>query len=162
MAAQFPGDALDKRLLTAMASIGLLAPNLVENIYDGKSALKIPRSPGAYALLLKMASPINMRLKSGNQIAIASGWLIYCGSAKGPGGLQARLARHFRTEKKPHWHVDHLTVQADMLSAIPLPGADECAIAQVLQHSSSFSPGPKGFGSSDCTLCTTHLWQFCG
>ena len=56
----------------------------------------------------------------------APGFYLYCGSAKGPGGLAARLARHMRHGKAIRWHVDVLTEAGTVLGAWTFPGGDEC------------------------------------
>ncbi len=37
-----------------------------------------------------------------------AGYYFFFGSAKGNGGLQARLLRHISMEKKKFWHIDYL------------------------------------------------------
>jgi Uri superfamily endonuclease len=44
-------------------------------------------------------------------IALPAGRYLYCGSAKGRGGLKARLSRHMRRGKSVRWHVDQLPEQ---------------------------------------------------
>ncbi len=41
-------------------------------------------------------------------ISLRQGYYIYVGSAFGPGGVNARVSRHFRNTKKLHWHIDYL------------------------------------------------------
>lgn len=36
------------------------------------------------------------------------GYYVYVGSAFGPGGVAARVGRHFRREKTLRWHMDYL------------------------------------------------------
>ncbi len=85
---------------------------------------------------------------------LAPGLYLYCGSARGPGGLAARLARHMRREKRAHWHVDQLTCAGDVLGAWVFPGGDECAVNATLEK---FPTPLEGFGSSDCRHCRSHL-----
>ena len=108
---------------------------------------------GAYALLISLPSPL--AVKAGTSTAsLAPGLYLYCGSARGPGGLAARIARHMRREKRQHWHVDQLTCQGDVLGAFVFPDGDECTINATLEA----LPTPlKGFGSSDCRRCRSHL-----
>jgi hypothetical protein len=47
-------------------------------------------------------------------------------TAKGPGGLAARLARHMRHGKAIRWHVDGLSEAGTVLGAWTFPGGDEC------------------------------------
>ena len=82
------------------------------------------------------------------------GRYLYAGSARGPGGMRARLARHQRADKQTHWHIDRLTLAGTVPGAWIFPGGDECAIVAALSH----LPVPlPGFGSSDCRRCVSHL-----
>ncbi len=116
-------------------------------------AATAPCEKGAYALLILLDAPLPAG--AGRNAAILQpGRYIYCGSAKGPGGLMARLARHMRREKQAHWHVDQLTGAGKTLGAWAVPGGDECALNAEL----SALPMPlEGFGSSDCPRCKSHL-----
>ena len=115
-----------------------------------------PAAPGAYALWLRLPAPL--AATAGNRSAIlAPGDYLYCGSAKGPGGLRARLARHWREEKRAHWHVDQLTAAGDIIGAFAVEGGSECAVNAAL----AALPIPlPGFGSSDCPRCVSHLRFF--
>ena len=44
----------------------------------------------------------------------------YVGSAMN--GLEARLSHHLRKEKKPHWHIDYLLREAEIVDIILCPG----------------------------------------
>lgn len=117
------------------------------------AALEAPASPGAYVLLVELDAPV--RVAAGKRDSVlAPGRYLYCGSAKGPGGLRARLARHMRQGKTAHWHIDQLTEGGTVAGAWIEPGGDECALARRLSH----LPVPlEGFGSSDCPRCCSHL-----
>ena len=116
-------------------------------------AATAPREKGAYALLVLLDTPLPVRAGQ-NAAILPPGRYIYCGSAKGPGGLAARLARHMRREKPTHWHVDQLTRAGKTPGAWAFPGGDECALNMEL---SAFPMPLKGFGSSDCPRCESHL-----
>ncbi|MGE5612498.1 MAG: DUF123 domain-containing protein, partial [Bacillota bacterium] len=60
----------------------------------------IPATPGAYVLVIRLD-----RAAAG----LPAGRYLYCGSARGPGGLRARVGRHMRKGKVVRWHVDRLT-----------------------------------------------------
>lgn len=93
----------------------------------------------------------------GGAALLAAGDYLYCGSARGPGGLRARLARHMRRDKRPHWHVDQLTGAGKLLGAWIEIGGSECALNEALAG----LPFPlPGFGSSDCRRCVAHLRFF--
>lgn len=117
------------------------------------SAAEAPNAPGAYALWLRLDAPL---LATAGRVGalLAPGDYLYCGSAKGPGGLRARLARHMRREKRAHWHVDQLTAAGVALGAFIAVGGDECALNAAL----ATLPVPiPGFGSADCPRCAAHL-----
>jgi histidyl-tRNA synthetase len=117
------------------------------------SAADAPSSPGAYALALRLVSPLDVRAGK-NSATLPAGDYLYCGSARGPGGLRARLARHMRPQKRAHWHIDQLTAVANMLGAFVEAQGDECALNAALAD----LPIPiAGFGSSDCRRCAAHL-----
>jgi Uri superfamily endonuclease len=91
-------------------------------------------------------------------ICFPGGTYLYVGSARGPGGLAARLAHHCRRQKKLHWHIDYLRESA-IVEAIWSHATQErleCRwAAAVLSLPDAEVPAP-GFGASDCT-CLTHL-----
>ncbi len=112
-----------------------------------------PATTGAYALWLRLPAPVEVRAGKRKGVLPAGDYL-YCGSAKGPGGLRARVARHMRKNKRAHWHVDQLTSVAKALGAFVEEGGDECALNAALDG----MPIPlPGFGSSDCRRCPAHL-----
>jgi Uri superfamily endonuclease len=118
-----------------------------------RSAAAAPGEAGAYALLIAIQAPLAVKAGE-NSATLAPGLYLYCGSARGPGGLAARIARHMRKEKRAHWHVDQLTRSGSVLGAFVFPGGDECALNAALEA----LPTPlKGFGSSDCRRCRSHL-----
>jgi histidyl-tRNA synthetase len=112
-----------------------------------------PVCGGAYVLLVVLAAPLD--LLAPRRATLAPGRYLYCGSAYGPGGLRARLARHMRRGKSLRWHVDRLTEAGRVAGAWVVPDGDECALAASLAH----LPAPvAGFGSSDCRRCRSHLF----
>lgn len=120
-----------------------------------------PAVPGAYALLIRIDEPLDLTLRPGAH-RFVPGWYVYAGSANGPGGLRARLARHMRADKKPHWHVDRLTQAAARIEALALEGGSECAIVAALTYSGPFAHVLDRFGSSDCRACRSHLLMWAG
>jgi Uri superfamily endonuclease len=93
---------------------------------------------------------------------LSPGCYAYIGSARGPGGLRARLARHVRASKPLRWHIDYLTAAAPVIHiyyrAIPTPL--ECRWAQVLAGLPGATIPAPGFGSSDCRNgCAAHLMR---
>lgn len=119
-------------------------------------AADMPCVPGAYLLLIGVARPLSLTAPRFADTTLPAGWYVYAGSANGPGGLRARVARHLRADKRAHWHVDHLTQGATVL-ALGFPGAGECALADRLAAAPRFVAPLPGFGSSDCARCVSHL-----
>jgi Uri superfamily endonuclease len=108
-------------------------------------------------LVIDLDRPLAIALPGHDPACLPPGRYLYCGSARGPGGLRARLARHMRRGKRRHWHVDLLTEAGRVAGAWIVPGGDECALVAALSH----LPMPiPGFGASDCRRCRSHLlWQ---
>jgi len=55
--------------------------------------------PGAYILSIDLAVPLALDIPKFGAATLAPGRYAYCGSAYGPGGLRARIARHLRRDK---------------------------------------------------------------
>lgn len=118
------------------------------------TASDAPALPGAYLLLLTLTEPMTVGLPHRPAVTLPAGRYLYAGSARGPGGIRARLARHMRADKRPHWHIDQLTRGGTVDGAWVLPGGNECAVVAALAH----LPAPiPGFGSTDCRTCVSHL-----
>jgi len=117
------------------------------------SAEQAPAAPGAYALLLRLEAPLAVEAAR-RGATLQAGLYIYCGSARGPGGMRARLARHMRRDKRPHWHIDQLTRAGRVEGAWVEPGGDECALNRALSH---LPIALAGFGATDCPVCAGHM-----
>jgi Uri superfamily endonuclease len=94
-------------------------------------------------------------------LAFPAGWYLYLGSAHGPGGLAARLARHRRRgDKRFHWHIDYLRAVTVLVQVWSDDGASqECrwaAAAAALPGANIVAPR---FGASDCR-CPAHLYHY--
>src|SRR2546430_537327 len=57
------------------------------------TADNIPTVPGAYVLVINLCEPVVARICGKPSASLAPGEYLYCGSAKGRGGLRGRLAR---------------------------------------------------------------------
>lgn len=137
-----------------LAAIGDAFPEGI--LLTPESCARAPDAKGAYALAIRLDDPVAFTLR-GTTHRFPPGCYVYAGSARGPGGIRARLQRHFRHEKKPHWHVDRLTGTATRLWGFAIPGGSECEIAARLGRVAGFSHPLAGFGSSDCPVCVSHL-----
>ncbi len=122
-------------------------------------ASSAPGEPGAYILLVRLLvpAPLPGRFAGRQPPLLAPGVYAYCGSARGPGGLRARLARHLRRDKTKRWHIDWLTTVAEDIAALAIPGGDECALRAALADEPGATHPVPGFGSTDCRMCPSHL-----
>lgn len=117
----------------------------------------LPNAPGAYVLAIDLVHPFALHLPGKPPVDLQPGRYLYAGSAKGPGGIRARVGRHVKSGKPVRWHVDRLTNLAGVSQALALPGGDECTVLAVaLGLDSAVVPSP-GFGASDCVTCPAHL-----
>jgi len=119
---------------------------------------------GTYALLLHLDTPQTLQIGALGMLAFPSGWYLYVGSAHGPGGLTARLARHRRRAgKRFHWHIDYVRAVTRLAEVWIRSenGHQECAWATA----TAALPGARiiapRFGASDCH-CPSHLFHFAG
>ena len=121
----------------------------------------IPHRPGTYALIMRLVSSTEMQVGKLGAFHCPAGWYTYVGSALGPGGLMARLARHRQRHKRLHWHIDYLLPVVELTEIWWMASSDrwECVWAQALGRVPGASVCLPGFGSSDCR-CSTHLLYF--
>jgi sugar fermentation stimulation protein A len=110
------------------------------------------------ALLMGILIPsMNRRIQIGQlgRFSFRQGTYFYTGSAQR--NLSARLDRHSRKKKVLQWHIDYLSVKAEMLGAITIAGPREleCKLARKLSR--IFELVVPGFGASDCR-CGGHLF----
>ena len=115
--------------------------------------------PGAYTLLIDLPAGFLGTVGALGVVDLAAGSYLYLGSANGPGGLRARIARHCRPQKTRHWHVDYLTTTGTVEQVFVLPGGSECDLTQRALTVAGVSAPHPGFGSSDCRSCPAHLLQ---
>jgi len=124
-----------------------------------------PPRPGTYALLLRLQQYTTLEVGRMGTFRLQAGLYVYVGSARGPGGLRARLDRHTRDDKRPHWHIDAFTHECRVEGVCWVVDTErlECAWVQsLLKLAGSEAPIP-GFGSSDCpSRCPAHLVEMAG
>jgi len=116
---------------------------------------------GTYVLALWLAKTQRLSIGRLGRFEFPAGWYLYVGSALGPGGLPARLARHQRRRgagKRLHWHVDYVREQAAWGGAWARLSEQraECAWATALRRLPQAEVMARGLGSSDCR-CPAHL-----
>jgi Uri superfamily endonuclease len=113
---------------------------------------------GTYLLTIGLDQPVELIIGRLGSFAFRAGCYAYAGSALGPGGVQARLARHARAQKRLHWHIDYLLQRSHLLESwqVACRTRLECTWAAALsQLSGAQIPVPR-FGASDCH-CPGHL-----
>jgi Uri superfamily endonuclease len=116
------------------------------------------REKGTYILVLHLAQEKEIAIGRLGCFLFPAGFYLYVGSALGPGGLAARLARHRRLDKKMRWHIDYLRACTAWVGAYYATGQErrECSWARALWSLPGASlPAPR-FGASDCR-CPAHL-----
>lgn len=69
--------------------------------------VQLPVERGTYALLLRITARRRWIVGKLGPREFPEGYYLYLGSALN--GLETRLRRHLRRDKKPHWHIDVLT-----------------------------------------------------
>ena len=119
--------------------------------YEGRVGIK-----GSYIILIENSHDKELEVGKLGEIYFRRGFYAYVGSAMS--GIEARIDRHLRVEKKTFWHIDYILPEMKVLGLIfaELEGKYECVLAEEL--SSSFDI-IDSFGSSDCK-CRSHLF-FC-
>ncbi len=123
------------------------------------AATSPPARPGTYVLALRLEAERVLTVGRLGTFAFAPGLYLYVGSAWGPGGLRARLARHWRGPQRLRWHVDYVRHVAPVAWAAWVAGERlECRWSQALAASPALSVPVLGFGASDCRRgCRAHL-----
>ena len=116
--------------------------------------------PGTYVLVVALDRPATISVGRLGSFEFTPGCYLYVGSARGPGGLRARVSRHLRAGKTPHWHVDALAARAPIVEVWGYPSTDrlECRWARALMALDGVRVPVPRFGSSDCA-CHAHLFH---
>ena len=133
-------------------------------------SVNFPSHPGTYAVFLTLSVPARLSIGKLGAFTFPSGEYVYMGSARGPGGLRARLQHHLRPALRPHWHIDYLRTRAVVSRGVYVVQEEvsaetvaplECAWSQALLALPGASVPAAGFGASDCRWgCVAHLIHF--
>jgi Uri superfamily endonuclease len=113
---------------------------------------------GTYLLLARLEEEVTVTVGRLGTFVFPAGWYAYAGSALGPGGIPARLARHWRSQKRAHWHIDYLLAHGTPEASWYVETVErlECRWAAAVRT----LPGARllvpRFGASDCR-CPGHL-----
>ncbi len=117
----------------------------------------LPAAPGSYVLELDLVETITLVVGRLGRLRLGPGRMRYYGSARGPGGIRARVARHLRRVKRRHWHIDALTSRVPVARLAFSLVDDECSLVRRDLESGRWQVAAAGFGSSDCRSCPAHL-----
>ncbi len=112
---------------------------------------------GGYLLVLKFDEPAEIKVGALGRKKFRKGFYVYVGSAMN--GLEQRVNRHLRKDKKKHWHIDYLQPETRVTDVKKLPSEErnECWIARKMKKKADSEV--RGFGCSDCS-CSSHLFYF--
>ena len=118
-------------------------------------------TPGTYVMVIRISRETRIAVGKLGEFSFTEGFYCYAGSAMGPGGLTARLARHLRPRRNLHWHVDYLLQHGLVVATWQVRSTEklECVCAQTMLSLDGAQAPVQGFGSSDCS-CETHLIYF--
>jgi len=116
---------------------------------------------GVYTIILQIHRPVSIEIGSIGRYNLERGFYAYTGSAFGSGGLESRIARHLRREKKIFWHIDYLTSNFNISIAAFIKAEEkrkiECEVNRGIFEKLDSEPIVK-VGSSDCKEgCKAHL-----
>lgn len=109
-----------------------------------------------YQLLIELDRPLRLVVGRLGEFEFPPGRYVYTGSAKR--NLEARIARHLRTDKTLRWHIDYLlTAPGVRVVEVRRTRRDECKWTR----STGGRVVAPGFGASDCREgCGSHLRYF--
>ncbi|MFA4647497.1 DUF123 domain-containing protein [Pyrococcus kukulkanii] len=103
---------------------------------------------GSYILLLYLPQDTKIKTKA-RTFALKKGYYAYVGSAMN--SLEKRVRRHFKKEKKLHWHIDYLTLKAEPIMAYLIPS--NVRLEEELSRKMAKIGGiVRGFGASDLNV----------
>ncbi|WP_407416147.1 GIY-YIG nuclease family protein [Methanobrevibacter sp.] len=112
---------------------------------------------GCYCLIINLEKNEEIPIGKLGEIDFKKGYYVYVGSAMN--SLESRINRHFKKDKKLHWHVDYLLANqnCELVDAIYNISSKkvECELSREISNNN----GVDGFGCSDCD-CNSHLYYF--
>jgi Uri superfamily endonuclease len=109
---------------------------------------------GSYLIIAEMDANKRVSIGRLGDVEFNKGFYVYVGSALN--GLEQRIQRHLRSNKKTHWHIDYLLKHATVTDVFYKENnaREECIIAKKFEGT---LPSILGFGCSDCK-CKSHLF----
>jgi Uri superfamily endonuclease len=112
---------------------------------------------GIYQLLIYLPGKTFIMIGKKGTVEFPQGYYIYTGSAKN--GLEKRLKRHIRKDKKLFWHIDYLLEYGEIKDFRVYSKGGECELNRKVLKKADSKIILSGFGSSDCR-CPAHLLYF--
>ena len=109
---------------------------------------------GSYILLIELKENMIIKIGKLRDIRFKKGFYAYIGSALK--GLEQRINRHFRSNKKKYWHIDYLLNYGKIVNVFYNESniKEECNFVKKFEKNLIFIPN---FGCSDCK-CKSHLF----
>jgi len=109
---------------------------------------------GTYLLIITLPKDTTVMVGKQGLLHFKKGCYAYVGSALN--GLDQRIQRHLRADKKIHWHIDYLLPFTEIVDIFYKENnrREECRIAQSLEKNFA---GMPDFGWNDCS-CRSHLF----
>lgn len=113
---------------------------------------------GIYFLVINISGDCNVKIGALGSTFFAKGSYAYVGSAMN--GLENRINRHLRKEKKLHWHIDYLLASknakiAQVFVKETAHKSEECITAGKI---AALGEPVSNFGCGDCR-CGAHLFK---
>ncbi len=131
----------------------------MKKIYNANKTNK-----GSYQLIIKIKKRSNIKIGALGFKIFEKGIYIYTGSAMK--NLLQRVERHLKNAKgkseiKIRWHIDYLLANENAeiieVKTFPSERREECERNLAVLKEKDASVPVKGFGSSDCNSCPSHL-----
>jgi len=136
------------------ASRPLLPPQKVEREKKRKQMKR--KDSGLYVLVLRLKRGQTLKAGKLPENHFKAGLYLYVGRAQQ--GLEKRLERHLRKDKRLFWHIDYFLQKAEVKAIWVKPGFfDECGmVRQIRKLLEKIEIPQRKFGASDCH-CPGHL-----
>jgi Uri superfamily endonuclease len=110
---------------------------------------------GCYILIIELKDNITIQIGKIGNLIFKKGFYAYIGSALN--GLEQRIDRHLRKEKKIRWHIDYLLQHGRIIKIFYKENnkKEECNIAKKFEEELL---SISNFGCGDCK-CNSHLFH---
>lgn len=117
-----------------------------------------PQAMSTYLLILQGKVRQQVSVGALGKLSLQPGCYLYVGSARR--GLEARLRRHLRPEKRRRWHIDYLlSGDALTIKEIWVGQMGECQLAGSLLALPEIAIPKLRLGASDCR-CPAHFYRY--